>query len=58
MPWVRNPLPISGNTRAIPSTAVVTQLLNALIASGGADLDYSALATVVFGLAGLDEGTA
>jgi len=42
----------------IPSTAVVTQLLNALIASGGADLDYSALATVVFGLAGLDEGTA
>ena len=43
---------------AIPSTAVVTQLLNALIASGGADLDYSALATVVFGLAGLDEGTA
>jgi hypothetical protein len=43
---------------AIPSTAVVAQLLNALIASGGADLDYSALGTVVFGLAGLDEGTA
>jgi 2-hydroxy-3-oxopropionate reductase len=43
---------------AIPATAVVAQLLNALIASGGADLDYSALATVVFGLAGLDKGTA
>jgi 2-hydroxy-3-oxopropionate reductase len=43
---------------AIPATAVVSQLLNALIASGGADLDYSALGTVVFGLAGLDEGTA
>jgi 2-hydroxy-3-oxopropionate reductase len=43
---------------AIPATAVVTQLLNALIAAGGADLDYSALGTVLFGLAGLDEGTA
>ena len=39
---------------AIPATAVVTQLLNALIAAGGADLDYSALATVLFDLAGLD----
>ena len=38
---------------AIPATAVVTQLLNALIAAGGADLDYSALATVLFDLAGL-----
>ena len=38
---------------AIPATAVVTQLLNALIASGGADLDYSALGTVLFELAGL-----
>jgi 2-hydroxy-3-oxopropionate reductase len=36
---------------AIPATAVVTQLLNALIASGGADLDYSALGTVLFELA-------
>jgi len=43
---------------AIPATAVVAQLLNALVASGGADLDYSAIATVVFGLAGLEEGTA
>ena len=38
---------------AIPSTAVVTQLVNALVASGGGDLDYSALGTVIFKLAGL-----
>lgn len=41
------------NGVAIPATAVVAQLLNALIASGGADLDYSALGTVLFELAGL-----
>jgi 2-hydroxy-3-oxopropionate reductase len=39
---------------AIPATAVVAQLLNVLVASGGADLDYSALATVLFDLAGLE----
>lgn len=39
---------------ALPATAVVAQLLNALAASGGADLDYSALGTVLFELAGLD----
>jgi 2-hydroxy-3-oxopropionate reductase len=39
---------------AIPATAIVTQLINALVATGGADLDYSALATVLFELAGLD----
>jgi 2-hydroxy-3-oxopropionate reductase len=38
---------------AIPATAIVTQLVNALVASGGADLDYSAIATVVFGLGGV-----
>lgn len=38
---------------SIPATAVVTQLLNALASAGGADLDYSALGTVLFGLAGL-----
>jgi 2-hydroxy-3-oxopropionate reductase len=43
---------------SIPATAVVTQLLNALVAGGGADLDYSALATVLFRLAGLETGTA
>ncbi len=41
------------NGVAIPATAIVTQLLNALIAAGGADLDYSALGTVLFDLAGL-----
>ena len=40
---------------AIPATAVVAQLLNALVASGGADLDYSALGTVLFDLAGLKD---
>jgi 2-hydroxy-3-oxopropionate reductase len=39
---------------AIPATALVTQLMNALAASGGADLDYSALGTVLFKLAGVD----
>jgi 2-hydroxy-3-oxopropionate reductase len=38
---------------AAPATAVVTQLVNALVASGGSDLDYSALGTVLFDLAGL-----
>jgi len=38
---------------AVPGTAVVTQLVNALVASGGGDLDYSALGTVLFKLAGL-----
>jgi 2-hydroxy-3-oxopropionate reductase len=43
---------------ALPATAVVSQLLNALIAGGGADLDYSALGTVLFELAGLGKDTA
>jgi 2-hydroxy-3-oxopropionate reductase len=38
---------------AVPATAIVTQLVNALVASGGADLDYSALGTVLFTLARL-----
>ena len=37
---------------AIPATAIVTQLVNALVAAGGADLDYSAIGTVLFKLAG------
>jgi 2-hydroxy-3-oxopropionate reductase len=41
----------AANGVAIPATAVVTQLLNALIAAGGADLDYSALGTVLLDLA-------
>lgn len=39
---------------AVPATALVSQLINALVASGGADLDYSAMGTVLFGLAGLE----
>ncbi len=42
------------NGVAMPATAVVAQLLNALVASDGADLDYSAIATVFFELAGID----
>jgi len=38
---------------ALPGTALVGQLVNALLAAGGADLDYSAVGTVVFGLAGI-----
>ena len=42
----------SANGVAMPATAVVSQLLNALIASGGEDLDYAALGTVLFKLSG------
>jgi 2-hydroxy-3-oxopropionate reductase len=38
---------------AVPATALVAQLVNALVAGGGADLDYSALGTVLFDLAKL-----
>jgi 2-hydroxy-3-oxopropionate reductase len=38
---------------AAPATAIVTQLVNALTSSGGGELDYSALGTVLFDLAGL-----
>lgn len=39
---------------AAPVSAAVEQLLNALIASGGAKDDYSKLATVLFEMAGLE----
>jgi 2-hydroxy-3-oxopropionate reductase len=42
----------AANAVAIPATALVTQLVNALCAAGGADLDYSAIGTVLFGLCG------
>jgi len=42
----------AANNVALPGTAVVTQLVNALVAAGGGDLDYAALGTVLFGLAG------
>jgi 2-hydroxy-3-oxopropionate reductase len=37
-----------------PSAALVQQLVHAHVAAGGGDDDYSAVATVIFGLAGLD----
>src|SRR5262249_53828935 len=43
------------NGVAMPGTAVVAQLLNALIASGGADLDYAAIGTVLFRMAGASD---
>jgi 2-hydroxy-3-oxopropionate reductase len=43
----------SANGVAMPGTAVVAQLVNALVASGGGDLDYAAMGTVLFGLAGV-----
>jgi 2-hydroxy-3-oxopropionate reductase len=46
----------AANGVAIPATALVTQLVNALVAAGGADLDYSAVGTVLFELAGLEKG--
>jgi 3-hydroxyisobutyrate dehydrogenase-like beta-hydroxyacid dehydrogenase len=39
------------NGVAMPGTAIVTQLINALVASGGGDLDYAALGTMLFDLA-------
>jgi 2-hydroxy-3-oxopropionate reductase len=42
----------AANGVAMPATAIVSQLVNALVASGGADLDYAALGTVLFRLSG------
>ena len=42
----------AANSVAIPGTAIVTQLVNALVASGGAELDYSAIGTVIARLSG------
>jgi 2-hydroxy-3-oxopropionate reductase len=42
----------AANSVAMPTTAIVAQLVNALVASGGADLDYAALGTVLFRMAG------
>jgi len=39
------------NAVAMPATAIVTQLVNALVAAGGGDLDYAALGTVLFRMA-------
>ena len=37
----------------VPVTSVVAQLVNSMVATGRADADYSALATVLFDLAGI-----
>ena len=42
------------NGVALPGTAVLTQLVNALVAKGGGDLDYAAVGTVLFEMAGAD----
>jgi 2-hydroxy-3-oxopropionate reductase len=39
---------------ALPATTVVAELVDALVASGGADLDYSAVATMIFERSGLN----
>ena len=41
----------AANSVAMPGTAIVTQHVNALVAAGGGDLDYAAIATVLFNLA-------
>ena len=41
----------AANGVAMPATAIVTQLVNALMAKGGGDLDYAAVATVIFDMA-------
>ena len=41
----------AANGVAMPATAIVTQIVNALVASGGADLDYAAIGTVLFKMA-------
>jgi 2-hydroxy-3-oxopropionate reductase len=43
----------AANGVAMPGTAIVTQLVNALVAGGGADLDYAAIGTVLFKMAGV-----
>ena len=43
----------AANGVAIPGTAIVAQHVEALVASGGSDLDYAAIATVIFKLAGV-----
>jgi 2-hydroxy-3-oxopropionate reductase len=46
----------SANGVAMPGTAVLTQLVNALVAKGSGDLDYAAVATVLFEMAGISLG--
>jgi 2-hydroxy-3-oxopropionate reductase len=47
----------SANGVAMPGTAVLTQLVNALVAKGGGDLDYAAVGTILFEMARADPST-
>ncbi len=42
----------AANGVSMPSNAVVTQLVNALVAKGGGDLDYAAVGTVIRNMSG------
>ena len=44
----------AANSVAMPGTAVIAQLINALVAKGGGDLDYAAMGTVIRDLSGGD----
>jgi 2-hydroxy-3-oxopropionate reductase len=44
----------AANDVAIPGTAIVAQHVDTLVNSGGGDLDYAAIATVLFKKAGVD----
>src|SRR5947199_4576614 len=45
----------AANGVAMPATAIVAQLVNALVASGGGDLDYAAIGTVIAKMSGVTE---
>jgi 2-hydroxy-3-oxopropionate reductase len=45
----------SANGVAVPATAIVAQLVNALVGRGDGDLDYSAIGTIVAALANIDD---
>ena len=47
----------AANSVAMPATAIVSQMINALVAAGGADLDYAAMGTVLFALSGSKRDT-
>jgi hypothetical protein len=51
--WLANPRRMSAYDVPMPVSAAVQQLVNAMMAAGRGDEDYSALATVLFDLAGL-----
>jgi 2-hydroxy-3-oxopropionate reductase len=47
---------LADNATPAPVSTVVQDLVHALVARGRGDLDYSALATVLFDLAGISHG--